>query len=223
MRQDGIKLTEGSRVVNLVVPYGDEFPLEPNDGEIFRRSDLKTIFMYEDGVWDKLIRISQSKSFYTSEEVDAIATSKANEVLAGASAEKVQVLSDLTIALETDPDLGANVVTSIAERVPLTGETPMTGYLKAPGFEIVSALDAKIVLSDVTIDATALIEGVALKNFLYKADETREPKVGFIADWTPSVLSGTNQNHMDVANCIGVLMKSVQELSARVRELEAKA
>jgi len=46
--------------------------------------------------------------------------------------------------------------------------------------------------------------------------------IGFIAEKTPPELSTKNQNVMDSNSTIGVLIKAVQELTERIKELEAK-
>ena len=56
-------------------------------------------------------------------------------------------------------------------------------------------------------------------------DEERkdEPKIGFIADDTDSIFSGLNKDKMDVYNCIGMLLKAVQELNDKIKKLENQA
>jgi hypothetical protein len=44
--------------------------------------------------------------------------------------------------------------------------------------------------------------------------------IGFIAEDTPVELSTVHQDTMDTNSVVGVLIKAVQELSARVKQLE---
>lgn len=55
-----------------------------------------------------------------------------------------------------------------------------------------------------------------------KGDEEKDYRVGFIADDTNPIVSGKNQDIMDLQNCIGVLIKAVQELSQKCDLLENK-
>ena len=58
MRHFGIQLTEGSNVENLTVASGTAFPSNPNEGELFFRSDTavtdKGLYLYVGGNWDRI-------------------------------------------------------------------------------------------------------------------------------------------------------------------------
>lgn len=69
-------------------------------------------------------------------------------------------------------------------------------------------------------DATELVGDIDVVYFNYINDPDKSLHVGFIADDTDSLLSGNNHDRMEMSNCIGVLLKAVQELSNRVKELE---
>lgn len=66
-----------------------------------------------------------------------------------------------------------------------------------------------------------ILENVQVSTFNYK-NNLEDTHIGFIAERTPSELSTKDQNTMDIPSTVGVLIKAVQELSARVKELEAK-
>ena len=51
MKYYGIDLTEGSEIINLTVPTGTAFPSNPNDGELFYRTDLTAYYGYQNGSW----------------------------------------------------------------------------------------------------------------------------------------------------------------------------
>jgi hypothetical protein len=70
-------------------------------------------------------------------------------------------------------------------------------------------------------DAIELLKKVSVVTFYYKND-TFTPHIGFIAEDTPTELSGVNQNMMDVASVTGTLIKAVQELQAQIDELKAR-
>ena len=59
-------------------------------------------------------------------------------------------------------------------------------------------------------------------SFNYKDDKDNRPHIGFIAEDTPSDLSTPKKNTMDVPSTVGVLIKAVQQLEARIKELESK-
>lgn len=68
--------------------------------------------------------------------------------------------------------------------------------------------------------AVKLINDVKIVNYNYIADTEKNHKVGFIADDTDEIFATKNHNIMDQSNCIGVLLKAVQELSAEVKKLK---
>lgn len=77
-------------------------------------------------------------------------------------------------------------------------------------------------IKDYQDDALALINTVDVVSFNYKADKEKNFRVGFIADDTDEVLAGKNHDSMNLGNCIGVLLKAVQELAQKNAVLEAK-
>ena len=81
---------------------------------------------------------------------------------------------------------------------------------------------SKDVLGDFDRNALDIINSTKLVRFIRKDDKSHMPKIGFIAEDTDSDLSGENHDSFIYENCISVLMKAVQELSAKVTELEAK-
>ena len=68
--------------------------------------------------------------------------------------------------------------------------------------------------------AVKLINDVKIVNYNYIADADKNHKVGFIADDTDELLSTKNHNIMDQSNCIGILLKAVQELSAEIKKIK---
>ena len=65
-----------------------------------------------------------------------------------------------------------------------------------------------------------ILNSVNICSFNMKSDPNKDYRVGFIADDTDPILSGKNQDVMDLQNCIGVLIKANQELSAQVQNLK---
>lgn len=48
---DGIEFLEGSEVVNFTFPTGSSFPSNPDQGEIFYKTDVKKPYIYIDTTW----------------------------------------------------------------------------------------------------------------------------------------------------------------------------
>lgn len=67
-----------------------------------------------------------------------------------------------------------------------------------------------------------ILGDVDVVEFSYKNDPEKTHHIGFIADDTDESIAGENHDRMDVTNCIGVLIKAVQELSERIKYLEEK-
>ena len=70
--------------------------------------------------------------------------------------------------------------------------------------------------------ALDLIDTVEIVNYNYKADKEHNHKVGFIADDTHEYFATKNHDIMDQSNCIGILLKAVQELRAENKALKAR-
>jgi len=68
--------------------------------------------------------------------------------------------------------------------------------------------------------ALDIINNTNIVNYNYKDDITKTLKLGFIADDTDTILSGPKQDSMDFSNCIGLLIKAVQELNQEIEVLK---
>jgi hypothetical protein len=96
-----------------------------------------------------------------------------------------------------------------------------SGQLVATGFFQASSRTLKTNINPFTKSALDIIREVSVVSFNYKTDIINK-HIGFIAEDTPEELSTRNKNVMDSNNTIGVLLKAIQELEAKVKELEAK-
>jgi hypothetical protein len=72
-----------------------------------------------------------------------------------------------------------------------------------------------------TKNALDLIKEIQIVDFKYKFNP-KVPRIGFIADDTNSIFSGQEHDVFDTTNTIAVLIKAVQELSAKVELLETR-
>lgn len=103
-----------------------------------------------------------------------------------------------------------------------------TDYIKtnkdiyAESFIATSARDKKKNIVDTThTNAVEEINKIKIVDFNFKTDTNNEnPKVGFIADDTDEIFSTKEHNSMDIYNCVGMLLKAVQELSAENKKLQ---
>lgn len=72
------------------------------------------------------------------------------------------------------------------------------------------------------INGLDIINSVDVVEFNYIADKDKVNKIGFIAEDTNPLMSGPNQDRMELSCCIGILMKAVQELSQKIADLESQ-
>lgn len=71
-------------------------------------------------------------------------------------------------------------------------------------------------------DALSIIEGTKIVTYNYKRDREKARKIGFIADDTPTELSGDNHDQFKMDHCIAVLIKAVQELNNKLDRITGK-
>lgn len=99
----------------------------------------------------------------------------------------------------------------------------VNGWLKAKSFGATSSRAVKMDIVPTKHNAVEEINKINVVDFFFKTDKDRQdPKVGFIAEDTDPVFSTKEQNSMDFYNCIGMLLKAVQELSAENKELKER-
>ena len=70
--------------------------------------------------------------------------------------------------------------------------------------------------------ALELLKGVNVVEYNYISDPDKTYHIGFIADDTDERIAGKDHDRMDTTNCIGVLIKAIQELSDKVSKLESQ-
>lgn len=92
----------------------------------------------------------------------------------------------------------------------------------AYGFYQSSKRELKEEIESFSDNALDIINNVDVVKFKFIADEKKAKHIGIIADDTHELIAGENHDGFDHGNTIGLLMKAVQELSAKVKELEDK-
>jgi hypothetical protein len=103
----------------------------------------------------------------------------------------------------------------------LTGSLSVSGSINAQSFFQNSSRTLKTNITPFETSAINLLDSVSVVEFNYLNDLTNK-HIGFIAEDTPVELSTLNQNVMDTNSTVGVLIKAVQELTQKVKELESK-
>ena len=71
-------------------------------------------------------------------------------------------------------------------------------------------------------DALSLLNEVDIVEYNYISDPEKTYHIGFIADDTDERIAGKAHDRMDTTNCIGVLIKAIQELSDKIARLESQ-
>jgi len=103
------------------------------------------------------------------------------------------------------------------------GGTAASASVHATGYYIGSSRKIKKRIKPTKINSLDLLNSVEVVDFFYKTDvKSENPKVGFIAEDTPEILTGKGHDSMDQANCIGVIIKAIQEISSRLNNIESK-
>ena len=97
-----------------------------------------------------------------------------------------------------------------------------SGSISANDFTATSSRKLKENIRPTVVSALNLIDSVNIVDFNYIADSKKVPHIGFIAEDTDDLLSTPEKNKMDYTNCIGTLLKAVQEITAGMKVLEDK-
>jgi len=101
------------------------------------------------------------------------------------------------------------------------GTLTVTGNTTANAFYQSSSRTLKTNIEKLEISGLDLLSQVNVVKFNYLND-LENKRIGFIAEDTPIELSTKEQNVMDTNSSIGLLIKAVQELSDKVKELESR-
>lgn len=101
------------------------------------------------------------------------------------------------------------------------GTLTVTGNTTSNAFYQSSSRTLKTNIEQLEISGLDLLNQVNVVKFNYLND-LENKRIGFIAEDTPIELSTKEQNVMDTNSTIGILIKAVQELTDKVKELESK-
>ena len=95
-----------------------------------------------------------------------------------------------------------------------------TSVYASNGFFVGSERSLKEDIKDTEIDGLEVVNNTNVVDYHYKDDEKKEDRIGFIAEDSDAILLNKEGKRVDLYNCIGVLFKAVQQLTARVNELK---
>lgn len=102
------------------------------------------------------------------------------------------------------------------------GDVTWRGTVYAKGFETQSRSEWKENITIYDDNALDVLNAVNVYRFTYRSDEKHQQHIGILADEVSNPdLSGENQDKFDITNTVAVLIKAVQELTARIEKLEA--
>lgn len=92
----------------------------------------------------------------------------------------------------------------------------------AIGFYVNSLRSLKRNINPTKVKAVDLINSQSIVDFTYKDDKENQPKIGLIADDSDPLFLDSKRETVDLYNTCGILMKAVQELSTKVKNLTEK-
>jgi hypothetical protein len=114
-----------------------------------------------------------------------------------------------------------NTTLRTTKNVEVGGTLIVTGNTTSNAFYQSSSRTLKTNIEQLEISGLDLLSQVNVVKFNYLND-LENKRIGFIAEETPIELSTKEQNVMDTNSTIGILIKAVQELTDKVKELESK-
>ena len=101
----------------------------------------------------------------------------------------------------------------------VSGSGSFTGTIEAESFYQTSLRQLKENIACFSASAVEILKDVDVVSYTYKRHPD-EFKIGIIADDTHEFIASKEHNRFDTGNSIGLLFKAVQELTARVENLE---
>ena len=94
-----------------------------------------------------------------------------------------------------------------------------SAVISAGGFYQTSSKTLKTGIIDYNESALDVINKINVVSFYYKAD-VKNKRIGFIAEDSPEEVATIDHNVMDTNSTVGLLLKAIQQLEARIKVLE---
>jgi hypothetical protein len=119
-----------------------------------------------------------------------------------------------------DKDKNATFPAAVnAQNMSVTSNLTIGNMVTASSFYQSSLRELKKNIRPFKGSAIDILNTVSVKSFKYKKGDGEE-HIGFIADDTHELLSGSNHDHADHGNVIGLLIKAIQELTEKNVKLQ---
>lgn len=106
-------------------------------------------------------------------------------------------------------------------RINFDGTIVASSTMTSTGFYQSSLRALKKNIKPFTKSALEILNGVDVMTYRYRNDDGNQ-HVGIIADDSHELLAGKNHDHFDQGNTTGLLIKAVQELTAKCDRLETE-
>jgi hypothetical protein len=107
-------------------------------------------------------------------------------------------------------------------RIDASSNMYVTGQVYATAFYQNSLRSLKRDIKPFEGQALKILNGTSVRTFIYKADNANVKHIGFIADEIPEEMAAPGHQGVDEANTVALLVKALQEMSAKVEALERK-
>lgn len=62
MIYDSLQILEGSKIINTTVESGASFPANPNEGQLFFKTDVSKMYVYNGTSWAEIVKAAESAS-----------------------------------------------------------------------------------------------------------------------------------------------------------------
>jgi hypothetical protein len=102
------------------------------------------------------------------------------------------------------------------------GAKTFTSEVTAPSFNASSSRKVKENISEAEENALEIVKNTKIVRYSYIDDPDSYMHIGFIAEDTPEIMTGKDSNTMALSDVCGVLLKAVQELTAKIEKLESE-
>lgn len=150
------------------------------------------------------IKIADTGNVFTTDEIEAAI----NQIASGAQTFKGAKTFQDKVTL-SDADITTAKIT-----------TAYVTTVNASTVNTTSQRKKKKNIHDFDKSALDIINNTKIVYYTYKNDLSKTEHIGFIADDTPSELSGVKKDSMVISDTIGVILKAIQELNQKIEELK---
>lgn len=219
---DGIVITDGTNSIKIKGDYtlGDASKKSVTDDMSSSLNELPTSKAVKDYIKSE---ITEGGASFTGtinfNNINAIGTITAAN---GVSSSKQVNITDITDASRTSGALSGNASIYTAGGLEVEKNIYANGNIVGLNSGTYSHSSLKENIYPFVESAVDLINHVMIMNYTYKDDKEHNHKIGFLADYTHEYFATKEHNIMDQSNCIGILLKAVQELSSENKQLKER-